>query len=143
MKISVCITALAFFGATAFARIGETEAQIEKRYGRSISGSGLTKGYFYKAFFIIVTFDNRVSAIEAYEKRTGGLMSAAEIRTLLEANGGGAKWQKSAESDFELRYEAKSRSAEYNAVTNTLTIADSGALNRINAHNHTRDGQSM
>ena len=68
MRISCCIAALVLCGASAFARIGETGAQIQKRYGQPTSGSGATKTYSYKDFFIIVTFDNGVSAIETFQK---------------------------------------------------------------------------
>jgi hypothetical protein len=141
MKVTCCISALLLLGATALAQIGETEGQIEKRYGRAASGSGPTEGYFYKGFFIIVTFDNGVSGIETFEKRNGGPMSAAEIRRLLEANGGGTKWHEPIRNGFEFQYKEKTRFAEYNAVTNTLTIAEYNALNRINAHNQTLDTQ--
>ena len=45
MKIAPCIPALLLFSATAFARIGETEAQIAKRYSEPTSGSRATKAY--------------------------------------------------------------------------------------------------
>ena len=143
MKITCCITALVLFGATAFARIGETEAQIENRYGRSASSFRSTKQYFYRDFFIIITFDNGVSGIETYEKRNGAPMSAVEIRRLLEANGGGTKWHEPIRNGIEFQYKEKTRFAEYNAVTNTLTIAEYSALNRINARNQTLDTQKM
>jgi hypothetical protein len=141
MKITCCITALVLFGATAFARIGEAEAQIEKRYGEPTSGSRLTKRYSCKNLVIIVTFNNGVSGIETYEKRNGTPMSVMEIRRLLEANGGGTKWHEPIRNGFEFQYKEKTRLAEYNAVTNTLTIAEYIALNRINARNQTRDTQ--
>jgi hypothetical protein len=141
MKITCCIIALVFFGATAFARIGETEAQIEKRYGEPTSGSRLTKTYSYKNLVVIVTFNHGVSGIETYEKRNGTPMSAVEIRRLLEANGGGTKWHEPIRNGFEFQYKEKTRFAEYNAVTNTLTIAEYIALNRINARNQTLDTQ--
>ena len=143
MKITCCITALVLFDAAAFARIGETEAQIENHYGRLVSSFRSTKGYFYKDFFIIVTFDNGISGIETYEKRNGTPMSAMEIRRLLEANGGGTKWHEPIRNGFEFQYKEKTRFAEYNAVTNTPTIAEYSALNRINARNQTLDTQKM
>src|SRR4029450_10469131 len=92
MRIPCCIAALVLCGATAFARIGETEAQTGKRYGKPTPSSSSTKGYFYKNLFIIVAFDNGVSGIETYEKRNGASMSAGEIRQLLDEHGESTKW---------------------------------------------------
>lgn len=135
MRIPCWIAALVLCVATAFGRIGETEAQIEKRYGQPTSSFRSTKGYFYKDLFIIVTFDNSVSGIETFQKRNDNPMARAEIEKLLEANSDGSKWQRSARNDFEISYTAKTRFAEYNAITNTLTIADAAAVQRINARN--------
>jgi len=143
MKVTCCISALLLLGATALAQIGETEAQIEKRYGRAASGSGPTKGYFYKGFFIIVTFDNGVSGIETYEKRNGAPMSAVEIRRLLEASGAGSKRHEPIQNGLDFHYEENNRLAEYKAATSTLTVADCGALNRINERNQTLGAQKM
>jgi hypothetical protein len=143
MKLIYCMTALLLAAPVVLGRIGETETQIEKRYGRPASGSAPTKGYFYKGFFIIVTFDNGVSGIETYEKRNGAPLTAVEIGTLLKANGRGTKWDEPVRNGFESRYDGKTRVAEYNAATNTLTIAEYSALNRINVRNQTLDTQKM
>ena len=135
MKIPCCITALVLFGATAFARIGETEAQIQKRYGQPTSGSGATKTYSYKDFFIIVTFDNGVSAIETFQKRGSSPMPVKEIAAVLKANGGGEKWSEPTRSGLKISYTAKSRFAEYYEIMGTLTIAEYTAFNRIKARN--------
>ena len=139
MRIPCCIAALVLCGASAFARIGETEAQIEKRYGKPTPSSSPTKAYFYKDLFIIVTFDNGVSGIETYEKHDGTSMSAGEIKHLLDANGDGTKWQEPIRNGLEIRYKQKTCFAEYNEITNTLTIADYAALSRINARNPALD----
>ena len=139
MRIPWCIAALALCGATAFGRIGETEAQIEKRYGKPTPSSSSTKGYFYKDLFIIVSFDDGVSGIETCEKRDGASMSAGEIRRLLDANGDGTKWQEPIRNALEARYTQKTCFAEYNGIANTLTIADYAALSRINARNQALD----
>jgi hypothetical protein len=44
---------------------------------------------------------------------------------------------------FEFYYKEKTRFAEYNALTNKLTIAEYGALNRINSLNQTMDAAKM
>jgi hypothetical protein len=139
MRIPCCIAALVLCGATAFARIGETEAQIEKRYGKPTPSSSPTKGYFYKDLFIIVAFDNGISGIETYEKLDGASISTGEIRHLLDANGDGTKWQEPIRNGLEVRYKQKTCFAEYNEITNTLTIADYAALSRINARNQALD----
>ena len=139
MRIPCCIAALVLCGASAFARIGETEPQIEKRYGKPTPSSSPTKRYCYRDLFIIVTFDNGVSGIETYEKHDGTSMSAGEIKQLLEANGDGTKWQEPVRNRLEIRYKQKTCFAEYNEITNTLTIADYAALSRINARNPALD----
>ena len=92
-----------------------------------------------RTLFIIVTFDNGVSGIETYEKHDGTSMSAGEIRQLLDANGDGTKWQEPIRNGLEIRYKQKTCFAEYNGITNTLTIADYAALSRINARNQALD----
>jgi hypothetical protein len=134
MKLSYCVAALVILAAPAFARIGETEAQIEKRYGKAASGSRTTKAYFHKDLFVIVTFDNGVSGIETYQKRDRGTLTAGEISSLLEMNGGGMNWRQEKRNEFDFHYQVQGRLAEYNAVTNTLTVADQETLKRINAN---------
>ena len=126
--LAYCIATLLLFTTIAFPRIGETEAQIERRYGQPASGPGSTKEYSYKDLFVIITFDNGVSAIETYEKRNHSPMTDIEIGAALHANGAGAKWHKRSRNEFEVRYETKERIAEYNAFANTLTIAKLGTL---------------
>jgi hypothetical protein len=139
MRIPCYIAALVLCGATAFGRIGDTETQIQKLYGKPTPSSSSTRSYFYKALFIIVTFDNGLSGIETYQKRDEALMSAGEIRQLLDANGDGTKWQEPIRNGLEVHYKQTTCFAEYNGITNTLTIADYAALSRINVRNQALD----
>jgi hypothetical protein len=75
------MTALVFAAASAFARIGETEKQIEARYGKAVQTLRATKAYSYKGFLVIVAFDNGVSGVEIYQKHDASPMSAAPIST--------------------------------------------------------------
>jgi hypothetical protein len=143
VKIGCCIAALVLSGSIAFARIGETAAQIEKRYGKPISSSPWTNAYLYNDLFIIVTFDDGISALETYEKRNSAPMTAGEIRHLLKTNGGGAKWDEPSRNGFEVHYKATGRSGEYNTVANTLTVADYTALRRIIARNQALDAHKL
>ena len=79
------------------------------------------------------------AGLKLYEKRDDALMSAELIRQLLDANGDGTKWQEPIRNGLEVRYKQKTCFAEYNGITNTLTIADYAALSRINARNQTLD----
>jgi hypothetical protein len=141
MQVGCCITTLMLCGATAFARIGETKAQIEKRYGQATGGSGSSKAYAYEDFFVIVTFDNGISGIETFQKLNVSPMARLEIEELLEANSDGSKWERSTRNDFPIFYTAKTRFAEYNAITNTLTIADDAAVRRINVRNRSVEAE--
>ena len=95
------------------------------------------KEYFLNNDFrIIVTFDNGVSGIETYEKSNWAPLSDAEIKK----SPRGEWWrhemaEKSIRNGLELRYNQETRFAEYNAISNTLTIADYAALSRVNARN--------
>jgi hypothetical protein len=137
------VAILLLLAHAALGRIGETEAQIEKRYGKPTSSSPWTKAYLHDDLFIIVTFEDGISAIETYEKRSSASMTAAEIRQLLNANGGGAKWDDPIRNGLELHYKARGRSGEYNTVTSTLTVADYTALRRIIARNRALDAHKL
>jgi hypothetical protein len=91
--------AIAFFllVAPAFARIGETEQQIEKRYGKSTltvstGNEPLQKVYQSSGLNITVTYLDGVSQREIFTKQDGSELSKNEIAILLEANTAGSKW---------------------------------------------------
>ena len=135
MRITCCITALRSLwcnGVCANRRNGGADREAVRA---TTSGSGATKTYSYKDFFIIVTFDNGVSAIETFQKRGSSPMPVKEIAAVLKANGGGEKWSEPTRSGLQISYTAKSRFAEYDEITGTLTIAENTAFNRIKARN--------
>jgi hypothetical protein len=91
--------AIAFFllVAPAFARIGETEQQIEKRYGKSTltvstGNEPLQKVYQSSGLNITVTYLDGLSQREIFTKQDGSELSKNEIAILLEANTAGSKW---------------------------------------------------
>ena len=91
--------AIAFFllVSLAFARIGETEQQIEKRYGKSTltvstGNEPLQKVYQSSGLNITVTYLDGVSQREIFTKQDGSELSKNEIAILLEANTAGSKW---------------------------------------------------
>ena len=83
---------LAMVASVAHARIGETEAQIEARYGKPLKTDGDFKAYTANGFTIIVTFLDGRSEGEMFEKPDRAAFSENELAMLMTANGGGRKW---------------------------------------------------
>lgn len=100
MKITqvLILTGLFVFTASAFARLGETREEIEKRYGKGtrsdiqrLEGAETMK-YFYNNFQIEVAFHDNKSIWEIFHQ--GNRISTRDIKMLLKANAGdGLTWQ--------------------------------------------------
>lgn len=97
--VAAILASTLLIGATAQARIGESEDQINARYGAPItvlasSGgeSGVTKCYASDRFSIAVTYLHRKSVREIVTKKDNSKITAAEISSLLEANADGSVW---------------------------------------------------
>jgi len=98
-------------GASAFARIGETEQQIEARYGPSIAPApdkfkrdelgNEIRVYNFHGFTVTVTFVNGRSEVELFVKYKDQIpsdhwevMTGQEVAAILEAyEGTGVKWK--------------------------------------------------
>jgi hypothetical protein len=90
--------------ASAFACIGETEAQIEKRYGKpgevdTKTPVGKVVTYQSNGCSINVVFVDGISQAENIRKDKGAPFSADEIKILLENNGAGRQWDQVREED--------------------------------------------
>ena len=97
MKLPFIAIAFFLLVSPAFARIGETEQQIEARYGKSIGtlSSGnqpLKKAYQSSGMNIIVMYIDGVSQSEVFTKKDESEFSKNEIAILLDANAAGSKW---------------------------------------------------
>src|ERR1700730_9103406 len=96
MKNPFCAAVVfALFITTAAARIGETEAQISARYGKSIGeipteAFGKVRGFMQPGYLVGVAFVNGVSDMEMFSKNDQAEMTATEIDNLLKTNGAGA-----------------------------------------------------
>jgi hypothetical protein len=102
LLLSLVLLLLLAIQFSAFARIGETEEQIEARYGKPIADVsrpeiGKAKAYVFSGFEIAVIFANSTSQAELMGKRDHTPIDANEIQLLLKANGNGHSW-KSVES---------------------------------------------
>lgn len=91
---------IVFSVATVLARLGETEEQIQQRYGEPVgkptdeTRREKSGTYIYNGFCIIVTFLDGKSHMEGYMKEDRkSKLSDAEIAVLLNANSFGNAWE--------------------------------------------------
>lgn len=100
MKNTLFITLLASFfiihPTHSIARVGETVAEIEVRYGKPIESGTVTSGaegkrYHFEGMEIVVFFADGTSGMEIYLK-TSGEFSENEAQIILKANGGAKAW---------------------------------------------------
>lgn len=127
--------------SNAHARLGETEAQIEARYGKpktsERSRGSASRAYIYRGFLVLVTFEGGVSRGEHYEKSPSALeLFPADIGALLGANGGGGKWHQVPDSSADrlvlMVYRgAGGRIAMHNAVENSLLVTTEDFVARM------------
>ncbi len=99
MKTLHTLTLAAFIlsSASAFARIGETREQIDKRYGtgthsdyQRLDGTETIK-YHFNNYQVEVVFNDNKSIWEIYQ-RQGRLIDATDLRMLMKANADGKTW---------------------------------------------------
>ena len=150
LLIGCPIAALLGAPATAHARLGESEARIELRYGKPIAqvpavpgDLGLTKYYASKGFSIFVTFLEGRSVREMFAKRDRSELSAGELQILLNADSGGYQWggEHPANQDGAPRgasewrsIDQRTRVAFYDTNTRALFITTQDYIDRLDAH---------
>jgi hypothetical protein len=129
-----------------FARLGETKAECEARYGKPISIIAENNGAIYQkaGLTIVITFWKdkaaRVSFSKdnpdhpGYEIDGRAPLTRVEQDTLLKANSGNSTWKKDEESDAKLvswtRADDKAI-AMYSADGNDLTFTDSAYADHL------------
>jgi hypothetical protein len=133
-KILMAALMVACVTSSAFARLGETEAQCEQRYGKPAQSTnvGAIKNsvYHFRSFQIIVSFEDGKSKSEAYAKEDSAEISNGEITALLDANSGGAPWIEK-ESGLDKVYAgAGDLFASYNWSRHYLMITTKGFMDR-------------
>jgi len=103
-----CATAVFALTIPSHARIGETEREIEARYGAPVqkpkkeTGREKSRTYRFGGLEITVTFLDRKSQREDYIKLNGGKFGSDEIQEFLKANSKGAEWKNTSEAEWEL-----------------------------------------
>lgn len=96
-SIGIFVVSL-LLGGTAGARIGETETEVQTRYGDpvfilpSTVENSLTKCYLSDNLSIAVTYMKGRSVRETFAKADRSRLTEKEIQRLLEGNAGGAIW---------------------------------------------------
>lgn len=75
--VLILVSGFWFFAESAFARVGETEEQVDHRYGKPAGKwddyVGYKKLYHWHSFDVLVTFVDGVSQREMFNKPVGGL----------------------------------------------------------------------
>lgn len=97
-NIIVIMVTLALCLTNAFARLGESELQIEQRYGKwipPVAGSGISamKMYRRSGMTIGVVYIEGRSEAEYFQKDDNSDFSNHEIELLMSANSGGYEWK--------------------------------------------------
>ena len=96
----IAFAAIFFFLGSTEARLGETETQIQTRYGNPIAllptragDPGLTKCYSSAGFIISVTYVKGGSVREIFTKTNKSKLTEAEIQSTLKANVASSPWK--------------------------------------------------
>jgi hypothetical protein len=137
--------------ASAFARIGETTEQVDKRYGAPLlettKNNGESRRYSFRGFTILVTFERGISQCEVYQKKDTSRMTEAEIKGLLGANAGGSPWRDDAEEGSDLYLyrskDGRSRIAIYNLLGHDLMVTSKAFLDHHANIKNSADRQKM
>lgn len=111
----VLLAAMLICDGTAQARLGETEAQIEARFGKPVDGDKeprdgiLGKLYVSRGIRVLIFYIDGKSAAEGYNKENLEPLSETEVQTLLEANAQGQNsWAATNQLDFTKKYYKRS-----------------------------------
>lgn len=111
MRLPVLIVLLlALAAGRADARIGETQAEIDKRYGPPFKKLKFQKpiekkfNYHFAGFVIEVSFIQDRSIMELFERDDRGFISEEEIAVLLKANESASTWRREESSNTEREY---------------------------------------
>ena len=95
MKHILMILALTLnLAVSALARLGETKAQCDTRYGQPISEDTNTVAYMDGSIRLLVTLDKDKAVAIAYRKLISDGLDRASIKKYMAANAFGLKWKR-------------------------------------------------
>jgi hypothetical protein len=134
----------------ALARIGETPEQCTARYGKPISDDGSVSVYVKAGFIIVAQFHQGKAEMLLVGKQERDIleksipMSAAEIKTVLDANANGSDWELVGKViDQEWATKDKLIVAVYKPMDRQLTIATEACLTRSAAEKAAKEKQNL
>lgn len=129
----ITLVAATFLASSALARIGETDAQIELRYGQPVPAANPQpdrKVYKYKGFTIVVVYLDGRSNQEQIWKGEATSMEPSVIKGLLAANASaGTRWERYGGDNSWKRSDGKAM-ADVIAGTFTVSAIKKGQLEK-------------
>ena len=108
MRMQLLIAMVTVSALSAQAKLGETKAQLDKRYPRMLAGSGTSTNqlagesleiYNYKDLHFLVTYSNGVSIVEQVRTVGKRKIPPQERLELMKLMGGEGDWAKTAASE--------------------------------------------
>jgi hypothetical protein len=150
MRIALLLLVGLALSKPAFARIGETTAQLDKRYGSPVAknhGNEEIRRYSFRGFTITVGLDQGISQCEIYLKSDRSRMTEGEIHDLLQANAGKSPWLEDAEENSRnylyWSKDKKSRVGVYSLVGHNLMVTSKPYLPRFTSLMNTNGPKSV
>jgi len=136
-RLALLFVAVALFALgenRAHARLGETLAQIEQRYGQPIGSEGNASRFIMEfsvhGYRILVTFSaDETSVIEGFIKRNGRGLNDAEIGAILADNSLKSQWLPLTNYDFKA-WRLESNAAEAMYQQGKLTVGTEFNIDR-------------
>ena len=137
MKTTLLLIAL-MFSTPAFARIGETTAELDKRYGKpreTTREKVETRRYSFRGYTVLVGFEKGISQCEIYQREDNFRMSEPEIQGLLQANAGKSEWLPDPDENLDnfvyWSKDKKTRIAVYTLARHSLMVTSKAFLPRF------------
>ena|SRR5438105_2998624 len=126
------------FSTPAFARIGETTEQLNKRYGKPLETTRdkvETRRYRFRGYTVLVGLEKGISQCERYQREDNYRMSEPEIQGLLQANAGKSEWLPDPDENLDnfvyWSKDKKTRVAIYTLATHRLMVTSKAFLPRF------------
>jgi hypothetical protein len=93
MRTNLLIAAVAsLLNLSASARVGETVAECDARYGKPVLVEGLRRTYAMKGFVVIQEFENGKAAVSVYKSASGKDLTEGEKTVFVNAEKSFGKW---------------------------------------------------